>query len=101
MQAAAAWCNDGPLQHVQLRRWFSGSLDVGLVIDLEAEQRGAAIAARMFARFKDRTTTDVNKALNDIMAGRTRASMNTKKLRGKAIVGFGELLGSMNVIVEP
>jgi hypothetical protein len=70
MQAAAAWCNDGPSQHVQLRRWFSGSLDVGLALDLEAEQRGVAIAARMFARFKDRTTTDVNKALNDIMAGR-------------------------------
>jgi len=37
-------------------------------------------------RVKDLTKTDINKALKDIMAGKTRVSVKTKKLRGKAIV---------------
>jgi hypothetical protein len=42
-------------------------------------------------RAKDLTKTDINKVLKDIMAGKTRVSVKTKKLRGKAIVrgGFG------------
>jgi len=37
-------------------------------------------------RVKDLTKTDINKVLKDIMAGKTRVSVKTKKLRGKAIV---------------
>src|SRR5258708_6868405 len=40
-------------------------------------------------RVKDLTKTDINKVLKDIMAGRTRVSVKTKKLRGKAIVRGG------------
>jgi integrase len=40
-------------------------------------------------RVKDLTKTDINKVLNDIMAGKTRVSVKTKKLRGKAIVRGG------------
>lgn len=40
-------------------------------------------------RVKDLTKTDINKVLNDIMAGKTPVSMKTKKLRGKAIVRGG------------
>ncbi len=40
-------------------------------------------------RVKDLTKTDINKVLKDIMAGKTRASVKTKKLRGKAIVRGG------------
>jgi integrase len=40
-------------------------------------------------RVKDLTKTDINKALKDIMAGKTRVSVKTKKLRGKAIVRGG------------
>jgi hypothetical protein len=40
-------------------------------------------------RVKDLTKTDVNKVLKDIMAGKTRVSVKTKKLRGKAIVRGG------------
>jgi Phage integrase, N-terminal SAM-like domain len=36
-------------------------------------------------RVKDLTKTDINKVLKDIMAGKTRVSVKTKKLRGKAI----------------
>ena len=40
-------------------------------------------------RVKDLTKADVAKALKDIMAGKTRCSVKTKKLRGKAIVRGG------------
>jgi integrase len=40
-------------------------------------------------RVKDLTRADVNKVLKDIMAGMTRASIKTKKLRGRAIVRGG------------
>ncbi|MBG0793205.1 tyrosine-type recombinase/integrase [Methylocystis sp. H62] len=40
-------------------------------------------------RVKDLTKADINKVLKDIMAGLTRASVKTKKLRGKAIVRGG------------
>ncbi|WP_413991179.1 tyrosine-type recombinase/integrase [Labrys okinawensis] len=40
-------------------------------------------------RVKDLTKTDVNKMLKDIMAGKTRVSVKTDKLRGKAIVRGG------------
>ena len=38
---------------------------------------------------KDLTKADVNKVLKDIMAGKTRVSVKTNKLRGKAIVRGG------------
>lgn len=38
---------------------------------------------------KDLSKADVNKVLKDIMAGKTRVSVKTKKLRGKAIVRGG------------
>jgi hypothetical protein len=40
-------------------------------------------------RVKDLTKADINKALKDIMAGRTAVSVKTKKLRGKSIVRGG------------
>lgn len=40
-------------------------------------------------RIKDLTKADINKLLKDIMAGKTRVSVKTKKLRGKAIVRGG------------
>jgi integrase len=40
-------------------------------------------------RVKDLTRADVNKVLKDIMAGKTRVEVKTKKLRGKAIVRGG------------
>jgi integrase len=40
-------------------------------------------------RVKDLLKADINKVLKDIMAGKTRASVKTKKLRGKAIVRGG------------
>ncbi|MFC5396012.1 tyrosine-type recombinase/integrase [Bosea vestrisii] len=40
-------------------------------------------------RVKDLTKADINKVLKGIMAGKTRASVKTKKLRGKAIVRGG------------
>lgn len=40
-------------------------------------------------RVKDLAKADVNKVLKDIMAGKTRVSVKTKKLRGKAIVRGG------------
>jgi integrase len=40
-------------------------------------------------RVKDLTKSDINKVLKDIMAGKTRVSVKTKKLRGKAIVRGG------------
>jgi integrase len=40
-------------------------------------------------RVKDLTKTDINKVLKDIMAGKTRVSVKTKNLRGKAIVRGG------------
>jgi len=40
-------------------------------------------------RVKDLSKADVNKALKDIMAGKTAVSVKTKKLRGKAIVKGG------------
>jgi hypothetical protein len=40
-------------------------------------------------RVKDLTKADINKVLKDIMAGKTRVSVETKKLRGKAIVRGG------------
>lgn len=40
-------------------------------------------------RVKDLSKADINKVLKDIMAGKTRISMKTKKLRGKAIVRGG------------
>lgn len=38
---------------------------------------------------KDLTKADFNKVLKDIMAGKTRVSVKTNKLRGKAIVRGG------------
>lgn len=38
---------------------------------------------------KDLTKAEINKVLKDIMAGKTRVSVKTKKLRGKAIVRGG------------
>jgi integrase len=38
---------------------------------------------------KDLVKADINKVLKDIMAGKTRTSVKTKKLRGKAIVRGG------------
>lgn len=40
-------------------------------------------------RIKDLTKADVNKVLKDVMAGKTRTSVRTNKLRGKAIVRGG------------
>lgn len=40
-------------------------------------------------RVKDLTKADINKVLKDIMAGKTRIAVKTKKLRGKAIVRGG------------
>jgi integrase len=40
-------------------------------------------------RVKDLTKTDINKVLKDIMAGKTRVSVKTNKLRAKAIVRGG------------
>lgn len=40
-------------------------------------------------RVKDLTKADINKALKDIMAGKTAVSVKTSKLRGKAIVTGG------------
>jgi integrase len=40
-------------------------------------------------RVKDLTKADINKVLKDIMAGKTRASVKTDKLRGRAIVRGG------------
>ena len=40
-------------------------------------------------RVKDLTKAEINKVLKDIMAGKTRVSVKTKKLRGKAIVRGG------------
>jgi integrase len=40
-------------------------------------------------RVRDLVKADVNKVLKDIMAGKTRVSVKTKKLRGKAIVRGG------------
>jgi len=40
-------------------------------------------------RVKNLTKADINKVLKDIMAGKTRVSVKTKKLRGKAIVRGG------------
>jgi integrase len=40
-------------------------------------------------RVKDLTKADINKALKDIMAGKTAVSIKTSKLRGKAIVTGG------------
>jgi len=40
-------------------------------------------------RVKDLTKADINKILKDIMAGKTRCSVKTKKLRGRAIVRGG------------
>ena len=40
-------------------------------------------------RVKDLTKADVNKLLKDIMAGKTRVSVKTDKLRGRAIVRGG------------
>jgi integrase len=40
-------------------------------------------------RVKDLIKADINKVLKDIMAGKTRVSVKTKKLRGKAIVRGG------------
>lgn len=40
-------------------------------------------------RVKDLTKTDINKVLKDIIAGKTRVSVKTKKLRGRAIVRGG------------
>jgi integrase len=40
-------------------------------------------------RVKDLTNADINKVLKDIMAGKTRVSVKTKNLRGKAIVRGG------------
>ena len=40
-------------------------------------------------RVKDLVKADINKVLKDIMAGKTRMSVKTKKLRGKAIVRGG------------
>lgn len=40
-------------------------------------------------RVKDLSKADINKALKDIMAGKTAISVKTKKLRGKAIVSGG------------
>ncbi len=40
-------------------------------------------------RVKDLTKTDINKVLKDIMAGKTRVSVKTKKLRGNAVVRGG------------
>jgi hypothetical protein len=40
-------------------------------------------------RVKDLAKADINKVLKDIMAGKTRVSVKTKRLRGKAIVRGG------------
>lgn len=40
-------------------------------------------------RVKDLTRADINRVLKDIMAGKTRVAVKTKKLRGKAIVRGG------------
>lgn len=40
-------------------------------------------------RVKDLVKADINKVLKDIMAGKTRVSVKTRKLRGKAIVRGG------------
>lgn len=40
-------------------------------------------------RVKDLVKADINKVMKDIMAGKTRVSVKTKKLRGKAIVCGG------------
>ena len=42
-------------------------------------------------RVKDLTKADINKVLKDTIAGKTRVSVKTKKLRGKAIRADGEV----------
>jgi hypothetical protein len=66
----------------------SDSLLFGAIGDIGRIERHVIplIGAR---RVKDLTKTDVNKVLKDIMAGKTRVSVKTKKLRGKAIVRGG------------
>jgi hypothetical protein len=48
-------------------------------------------------RVKDLTKTGINKVLKDIMAGKTRVSVKTKKLRGKAIVRGGAATATRTV----
>lgn len=48
-------------------------------------------------RVKDLVKADINKVLKDIMAGKTRVSVKTKKLRGKAIVRGGAGTASRTV----
>jgi hypothetical protein len=48
-------------------------------------------------RVKDLTKSDINKVLKDIMAGKTRVSVKTKKLRGRAVVRGGAGTASRTV----
>lgn len=48
-------------------------------------------------RVKDLAKADINKVLKDIMAGKTRASIKTNKLRGRAIVRGGAGTASRTV----
>lgn len=48
-------------------------------------------------RVKDLTKADVNKLLKDVMAGKTRVSVKTAKLRGRAIVRGGAGTASRTV----
>ena len=54
-------------------------------------------------RVKDLVKADVNKVLKDIMAGKTRVSVKTKKLRGKAIVrgGVGTATRTVGLLGHP
>lgn len=51
-------------------------------------------------RIKDLTKEDVNKAMKDIMAGKTRVSVKTEKLRGRAMVrgGVGAAAKTVNLL---
>jgi integrase len=48
-------------------------------------------------KVKDLTKADINKVLKDIIAGRTRVSVKTKKLRGKAVVRGGAGTGTRTI----
>ncbi len=86
----------------ELRTLYVGDLNAGLILGKGGRPKkpttiGAdtgridrhivpLIGAR---RVKDLTKADINKVLKDIMAGKTRVSVKTKKLRGMAIVRGG------------
>lgn len=81
---------------------YIADLEAGLILGKGGRPKKATTAATDIGRIhrhifpllgtrrvKDLTKADINKVLKDIMAGKTRVSVKTKKLRGKAIVRGG------------